>query len=176
MKPFTAEPWISRDRYRSHGCWCPALCVANWSAAMILIRHHYNEVIMSAMAYQITSLMVVYSTIYSGADQRKHQSSASLAFVRGIHRWPMNSPRKGPVTRKMFPLDGVIICVWQSGCCLSWGRLSNSSTISETRIADIFVAPILIHVQVSSHINVNNSEINANMILYFLKTIQQAKG
>ena len=55
---------------------------------------------MSAMAYQITSLTIVYSTVYSGTYQRKHQSSASLAFVRGIHRWPANSPHKGPVTRK----------------------------------------------------------------------------
>ena len=43
---------------------------------------------------QITSLTTVYSTFYSGEDQRKHQSSASLAFVRGIHRWPVNSPHK----------------------------------------------------------------------------------
>ena len=61
------------------------------------------------MASQITSLTIVYRTAYSGADQRKHQSSASLAFVRGIHRWPVNSPRKGPVTRKMFPFDDVIM-------------------------------------------------------------------
>ena len=64
---------------------------------------------MSVMASQITSLTIVYSSIYSGADQRKHQSSASLAFVRGIHRWPVNSPHKGPVTRKMFPFDDVIL-------------------------------------------------------------------
>ena len=43
------------------------------------------------------------------ADQRQHQSSASLAFVRGIHRWPMDSPHKGPVTGKMFPFDDVIM-------------------------------------------------------------------
>ena len=48
--------------------------------------HHYIDVIMTTMASQITSLMVVYSIVYSGADQRKHQSSAPLAFVRGIHR------------------------------------------------------------------------------------------
>ena len=63
---------------------------------------HYNDVIMGAMASHMTSLAVVYSTVYSGADQRKHQSSASLAFVRGIHRWLVNSPHKGPVMRKMF--------------------------------------------------------------------------
>ena len=64
---------------------------------------------MGAMASQITSLTIVYSTVYSGADQRKHQSPASLAFVRGIHRWPVNSPHKGPVTRKMYPSDDVIM-------------------------------------------------------------------
>ena len=64
---------------------------------------------MIAMASQITSLTIVYSTVYSGADQRKHQSSASLAFVRGIHRRPVNSPHKWPVTSKMFPFDDVIV-------------------------------------------------------------------
>ena len=54
-------------------------------------------------------LAIVYSTVYSGADHRKHQSSASLAFVRRIHRWPVNSPHKWPVTRKMFPFDDVIM-------------------------------------------------------------------
>ena len=70
---------------------------------------YYHHVIMSAMTSQITSLTIVYSSVYSDADQRKHQSSASLAFVRGIHRWPVNSPHKGPVTWKMFPFDDVII-------------------------------------------------------------------
>ena len=70
---------------------------------------HYTDVIMGTIASQITSLTIVYSTVHSGADQRKHQSSASLAFVRGIHRWPGNSPHKGPVTRKMFPFDDVIM-------------------------------------------------------------------
>ena len=73
---------------------------------------YYNDVTMSVIASQITSLTSVYSTVYSDADQRKHQSSASLAFVRGIHRWPVNSPHKGPVTRKMFPFDDFII--WAS--------------------------------------------------------------
>ena len=64
---------------------------------------------MGAMASQISSLTIVYSTVYSAADQRKHQSFASLAFVLGIHRWPVNSPHKWPVTRKMFPFDDVIM-------------------------------------------------------------------
>ena len=71
---------------------------------------YYTDVIMGAMASQITSLTIVYSTVYSGADQRKYQSSASLAFVKGIHRGPVNSPHKWPVTRKMFPFDDVIMC------------------------------------------------------------------
>ena len=70
---------------------------------------HYSAVIMGAMASQIISLNIVYSTVYSGADQRKHQSSASLAFQRGIHRWPVNSPHKGPVTRKIILFDDVIM-------------------------------------------------------------------
>ena len=70
---------------------------------------HYDDIIISTMASQITSLTVVYSSVCSGADQRKHQSSASLAFVRGIHRWPVNSLYKGPVTRKMFLFDDVIM-------------------------------------------------------------------
>ena len=61
------------------------------------------------MASQITSISTVCSTICSGADQWKHQSSASLVFVRGIHRWPLGSPHKGPVTRKMLPFDDVIM-------------------------------------------------------------------
>ena len=67
----------------------------------------YGDVIMVAIASQITSLTIVYSTVYSDVDQRK--SSASLAFARGIHRGPVNSPHKWPVTRKMFPFDDVIM-------------------------------------------------------------------
>ena len=70
---------------------------------------HYRDVIMSTMASQITSLTIAYSTVYSGADRRKHQSSASLAFVWGSHRRPVNSPHKWPVTQKMFALDDVIM-------------------------------------------------------------------
>ena len=76
---------------------------------------------MNTVASQITSLTIVYSTIYSGADQRKHQSSPSLALVWGIHRGPVNSPHRGPVTRKMFPFDDVIMRFslfwWQVCAC-----------------------------------------------------------
>ena len=74
---------------------------------------------MGAMASQATSLTIVYSTVYSGIDQRKHKSSASLAFVRVIHRWPVNSPHKWPVTRNMFPLDDVIMSRTRISPCIT---------------------------------------------------------
>ena len=70
---------------------------------------HYGDDIMGLIASQTTSLTVVYSIAYSDADQRKHQSSVSLAFVWGIHRGPVNSPHKRSVTRKMFSFDDVIM-------------------------------------------------------------------
>ena len=72
-------------------------------------QFHYDDVIMGAIASLITSLTIVYSTVYLDADQRKHQSSASLAFVWGIHRGPVNSPHKWPVTWKIFSFDDVIM-------------------------------------------------------------------
>ena len=77
---------------------------------------------MGSMASQITSLTIVYSAVYSGADQRKHQSSASLDFVRGNHRGPVNASHKWPVTRKMFPFDDVIMIseIW---ACIFFVRL-----------------------------------------------------
>ena len=65
---------------------------------------------MGAMVFQITRFEIVYLTVYSATVQRKHQSSAPLAFVWEIHLWPVNSPHKWPVTRKMFPFDDVIMC------------------------------------------------------------------
>ena len=65
----------------------------------------YSDVMISAMASQITCV----SSVCSGADQRKHQSSTSLAFAKGIHRILVDSPHKGQLTRKMFPFDGVIM-------------------------------------------------------------------
>ena len=63
---------------------------------------HYSDVTMSTMASQISGVLIVCSTVFLGAEQRKHQSFASLASVRGIHRWPME-------TWKMFPFDDVIM-------------------------------------------------------------------
>ena len=96
--------YINIDRY---------LTTTNHNNALTMrvynMSRHYSDAILSAMASQITSLKIVYPTVYSSTDQRKHQSSACLAFVRGIHRWPVNSPHKGPVTQKMFPFDDVIM-------------------------------------------------------------------
>ena len=82
---------------------------------------HYGDAIMGAITSQITSLTIVYSTVYSDADQRKYQSSASLAFVRGIHRGPVNSPHKWPVTREMFPFDDVIMTYQLCMVCVHSG-------------------------------------------------------
>ena len=69
---------------------------------------------MSAMVSQITGVSVVCSTVCWGTDQRKYQSYASVAFVRGIHRSPVDSPHKGPVTRKMFPFDDVLVICYMN--------------------------------------------------------------
>ena len=83
-------------------------------------HNHYSDVIMGVMGSRIIVVFVIYSTVCSGVDHWKHQSSASLASVRGIHRWPVNSPHKGPITRKMFPFDHIImtsqvVAWWQMG-------------------------------------------------------------
>ena len=79
---------------------------------------------MGLIASQITSLTIVYSKVYSDVDQKKHQRPASLAFVPGIHRGPVNSPHKWSVTQKMFPFDDVIMCfsidaIFVDSCYLS---------------------------------------------------------
>ena len=87
------------------------------------------------MASQITNLTIVYSTVYSGADQRKHQSSASLAFVRRIHRWPVNSPHKWSVTGKMFPLDDVIMSLASND--LGYGYCDQTTNIIQNGTRDL---------------------------------------
>ena len=104
-------PWTkwSNTRQESTKSWYHNPNITKQISRMILIHSiHYNDVIMSEMASQITSLTTVYSTVYSGADQRKHQRSASLAFVWGIHR------SQGSVTRKMFPFHDVIMDIMQN--------------------------------------------------------------
>ena len=104
---------------------------------------HYGDVKMGAIASQITSLTIVYSTVYADADQRKHQSPASLAFVRGIHRGPVNSPHKWPITRKMFPFDDVIMV---PDDVMAWKRFSHycpcvnpRRQVPKMRVFDVFL-------------------------------------
>ena len=101
------------------GIWRCCLCTLSainlrYGWAMTSWRHHcryphYCDVTMGSIASLTTSLTSVYSTVQSGADQRKHQSSASLAFVWGSHRRPVNSQHKWPVTRKMLSFADVIM-------------------------------------------------------------------
>ena len=117
-----------------------------------ILCFHYDDVIMSLIASQITSLTIVYSIVYSDADQRNHQSSASLAFVWGIHRGPVNSPHKWPVTRKMFPFDDVIMKPKPFRCCSSarfrlstalHARSSGSDSLSLQSLVQIWTKNIL---------------------------------
>ena len=114
---------------------------------------------MSAMASQITSITIVYSSVYSGADQRKHQSSASRAFVRGIHRSPVNSPHNRPVTREIFPFDDVITVVI---CNFGTDNYSNRD----------YADKMTIYVFTFCHYvlcNINFSNNNNNAIMFLLR-------
>ena len=130
-------PWGTQRSFtlhsQYHGCWWPGdarsqgissyiidLNLLKYSSICIVcvdvcgVLHHNQvwhccDVIMGTMASQITSLTIVYSAVYSGADQREHQSSASLAFVWEINRGPVNSQHKWPIKWEMFPFDDVIM-------------------------------------------------------------------
>ena len=117
--------WTNEDRVQINR-WRSWLATHTWTSI------HYSDVMMSAMAFQITGVSIVCSTVCSGADKRKHESSGSLSFVRGIHRWPVNSPHKGPVTRIFFPFADVIMTAdfWSDRVSLRWrhnGRDSASN-------------------------------------------------
>ena len=122
-----------KDALAILGCGCKFECVifkcisrmGGNSQPKHLLEHgigHYDGVRIGEIGSQITNLTIVYSTVYSGTDQSKHQSWASLAFVWEIHRRPVNSPHKWPVTRKMFPFDDVFMSLLMvSQCCVrSW--------------------------------------------------------
>ena len=105
MRQLTADLKLTRETlYAAH---------SQYITVFFISHFHYNDIIMSAMASQITGVSSVYSTVCSGTDQREYQSSASLAFVRGIPRWPVNPSHKGPVMRKFFPFDDVIVSLLQ---------------------------------------------------------------
>ena len=87
-----------------------------------------------------TSLAIVYSTVYSIADARKHQSLASLDFVREIHRWAVNSPHKGPVTRKMFSVDDVIMIHRSPACYRHKGYAMRNSDVLLLALANYWAS------------------------------------
>ena len=99
---------------------------------------------MSTMASQITGVSIVCWTVCSGADQRKHQSSASLAFVWGIHRQLVNSLHKRPLMQKMSPFDGVIMSfeTFSSFPCQSPPPVSWRSIIPRQLIQPYMRTPI----------------------------------
>ena len=116
---------------------------------------------MGSMAFQITSLAIVYPTIYSDVDQRKHQSSASLAFVRGFHRGPVNSPHKWPVTRKMFPFDDVIMLMALE--VVDWQLLMPPATMKRS------VWPLGLNTLRSRSNGLYFADDNFNCIFYWMK-------
>ena len=100
---------IHCKRYPHHFTHERIKCRINIMRATQMLIQHYSDVIMGTVASQITGFAIVYSNVNSSADQGKHQSFASLAFEWRIHRSPVNSPHKWPVTQKMFPFDEVIM-------------------------------------------------------------------
>ena len=79
------------------------VCSSSWRPGIVALHWRHN----GRNGVSITNLTSVYWTVCSGEDQRKHQISASLAFVWGIHRWPVNYSHKWTIARKMFPLDDI---------------------------------------------------------------------
>ena len=190
---------LSIRKWKARSCNKLVMVISKWSMSFIfriaslvpgdnlkispMPVKHYDDVIMTTVASQITSLTIVYSTVYSGADQSKHQSSASLAFVCGIHRGPVNSPHKWPVTRKMFPFDDVIMNIpegygynrhviinnktQQSMTCvhISWDVLDHTDHLCLTRgiyalhteqwhLTAVTQTQSLYHMMASRHMNV----------------------
>ena len=135
----------------------------------------YSDAIMSAIVCQITGVSIVCSTVCSGADQTKHQSSASLTFVSGIHRWPVGSTHKGPVTRITFPFDDAII---------SHKRIKHSTDarILWYKLCSQIDYPISIFFKISQSLNVVKSmfriskfQNNASIVIFNLRGLTPFK-
>ena len=113
--------------------WAPIPYMNFISGSFQLINSYYNNVIISAKAPQISGLMVIFSTVYSDADQRKYQSSASLAFVRGIHRWPVYDPQKKASNAEKFPFDDVIMIHSWFMNMAQWFQTKNDDQLTSTK-------------------------------------------
>ena len=127
-----------------------------------MVFMYYSDTIMSAMASKITGVSIAYSTVCSCTDQAKHQSSAPVAFVRGIHRWPVNSPHKWSVTRKMFPFEYVIMCLFVLRLqvftiSLSWGNAFYHALIEDFSRLIPFLSFLKRNKQVKVHVYRPNS-------------------
>ena len=108
---------------------CITGCTPSCHVFNFLLKWRHNE------RDGFSGASVVCSAVCLGADadQRKHQSSASLTFVRGIHRWPVDSLYKGPITRKMFPFDDVIMC-WSQ-----WQKFAIEWIILISKLRNFFI-------------------------------------
>ena len=113
------------------------------------------------MASQITGVSMVYSAVCSGTDQRKHLSSASLAFVRGIYRWPTKSPHKGPVTRKMLPFVDVIMSI-------SISEITQYHFVSVVSNSGKYICNV--GTSIMRSINIQRISLFCESILYFMTT------
>ena len=139
--------------------WPQALCIVSGRESTVLtnrfvkedpfLQPHYSDVIMSVMASQITGFSTVYSIVCSSADQRKHQSSASLAFGGGNSPVTIEFPTQRPVTQTMFPFDYVIMhSIWRiifspsmKSVIRPW--LWPAMTLYECKIFHIFISIFL---------------------------------
>ena len=101
----------SRKKYQIANILHPRCLRLMLVQSKVTLYFHYSDVIMNAIALQIIGVSIVCSSVFFRRRSKKHQSSALLAFVSGIHQWPMDSPHRGPVTRKMFPFDDIIMII-----------------------------------------------------------------
>ena len=97
---------------------------------------HYSDAIINVKVSQMTGVSIVFSTVYLGTYQRKHHSSASLAFVRVIHWWPVDSPHKGSLKRKVFPFDYAIMQLMMT---LTANRVNDMFLIFHCRLFTITI-------------------------------------
>ena len=138
---------------------CPIRFPTNYITGIsITLQGHYNDVLMTTLASQLSSLTVVYSTVYSDADQRKHQSSASLAFVRGIHRDRWISRTKGKLRGKCSHLM-TSSWNWRNSIRSSFGSHGGPfpmRTVSENRYISI-IAFIRLQRKQNSHNSSNQT-------------------
>ena len=154
-------------------CCCALFCFKfchSWWIYMIcfhtFLKVHYIDVITGTMASQITSFTVVYSIFYSGTDQGRHQSSMSLASVRGIYRWLVNSPHKGPVIDGILPKGPYPPCLCMADRAFLAGYPRNAENVS-IWWCHHFTSPDCLS---SSEIILKNSWSIQNIIKFYYKS------